>query len=461
MKKCLFISLAVVFALASFSCQIPDPENPDGPEQPDTPDGPDTPDVPSIFDITLQLQSGGAAFAQAGVDVVLADAAGTTSYTQATNDQGAAAFQLPAGAYTASVTWKTAADGVRIVYNGANANIVVKADGDKQFPIELQKVESKQIVIKELYFGGCLNPETNKGYSNDAYVIIYNNSDMEADASDIVFSFLGPYNGHGANKYYTDGKLLYENQDWVPAFGAIWWFTSEVKIPAYSQVVVAIFGSIDHTKTVPTSVNLSDASYYWMSNDGIAEYNNAKYNAGENIPASHYLTCSPISKGNAWAISNTSPAFYIGKMDAAAAKALSENADAYDHTLGATESFNIAKFPKANVVDAVEVWSAANVAKSMVRFSADINTGYVAVSNNNGYTVYRNVDKEATEALPENAGKLVYNYAGGTQDIELGSTDPSGIDAEASIAAGAHIIYSETNDSGKDFHQRKVASIKK
>ena len=70
------------------------------------------------------------------------------------------------------------------------------------------------------------------------------------------------------------------------------------------------------------------------------------------------------------------------------------------------------------------------------------------------------MDKEATEALPENEGKIVYNYAGGTQDVN-GSTDPSGIDAEASIAAGAHIIYLQTNDSGKDFHQRSVSSLKK
>lgn len=82
-------------------------------------------------------------------------------------------------------------------------------------------------------------------------------------------------------------------------------------------------------------------------------------------------------------------------------------------------------------------------------------------TNKSGYTIYRNVDKEATEALAENEGKLVYNYAGGTDDFEGGSTDPSGIDAEASIAKGAHIIYKDTNNSRNDFHQRKVASIKK
>ncbi|MEE3406725.1 MAG: DUF4876 domain-containing protein, partial [Candidatus Cryptobacteroides sp.] len=79
-----------------------------------------------------------------------------------------------------------------------------------------------------------------------------------------------------------------------------------------------------------------------------------------------------------------------------------------------------------------------------------------------GYSVYRNVDKEATEAIEGNKEKLVYNYAGGTEDPEInGNTDPSGIDAEASIANGAIIIYKDTNNSTSDFHIRKVASIKK
>ena len=107
----------------------------------------------------------------------------------------------------------------------------------------------------------------------------------------------------------------------------------------------------------------------------------------------------------------------------------------------------------------MEVWTKDNESTSHVRFPADINSNYVSITTKLGYSIYRNVDKGATEALEENAGKLVYGYTGGTDDIE-GSTDPSGIDAEASIANGAHIVYSETNDSKKDFHQRKVASLK-
>ena len=147
-------------------------------------------------------------------------------------------------------------------------------------------------------------------------------------------------------------------------------------------------------------------------------------------------------------------------MPKAEAEALSKDTENYDHTLGTSAAMNVVKFPKEKVIGAIEVYSQPNLAKSAPRFPADINTGYVAITNNQGYSVYRNVDKDATEALPENAGKLVYDYAFGTEDKE-GTTDPSGIDAEASIAKGAHIVFSQTNSSTNDFHQRKVASLKK
>jgi hypothetical protein len=84
----------------------------------------------------------------------------------------------------------------------------------------------------------------------------------------------------------------------------------------------------------------------------------------------------------------------------------------------------------------------------------------VVLTNQLGHSIYRNVNKEATEAIPENKGKLVYNYSMGTSDLEEGSTDPSGIDAEASIKMGARIVYMDTNNSGNDFHQRKEASLR-
>ena len=436
MKKYLFLAIAGLFAFTA--CDLFD--------------------IPQ--EVTIQLKADGEAFEVAGVPVDMVDAAGTASFQEVTDEKGVAKFSLPVGNYTASVTYKTFEDGARLIYNGSNSAVIVANDAENAFDVNLQKVESPQIIIKEVYTTGC--PKNDSGsYSNDAYLVLYNNSDTEADASNLVISLVYPANGHGTNKYYdADGKLIYENADWIPAYSAIWTFDSPVVIPAYSQIVIACFGAIDHTATVTASVNLDNAAYYWMQKND--KFNHAKYVVSENIPATHYLSCTPHNSGTTWVVSNSAPAIFIGKMAKAAVEALVADKNGYDTTYGSTEALAMVKFPNANFLDGVDVWSATNIEKSHVRFPATLNTGYVAITNNQGHSIYRNVDKEATEALPENEGKLVYNYAGGTYDAAAatGSTDPSGIDAEASIKAGAHIIYSETNDSGKDFHERKVQSIK-
>ena len=110
------------------------------------------------------------------------------------------------------------------------------------------------------------------------------------------------------------------------------------------------------------------------------------------------------------------------------------------------------------VIDAVEVF-AYGASNNVKRFPATIDAGSVAMTNYQGYTIYRNVDKEATEAIADNTGRLVYSYSLGTVD-QNGTTDPSGIDAEASVRNGAKIVYLDTNNSSNDFHQRAISSLK-
>ena len=102
-----------------------------------------------------------------------------------------------------------------------------------------------------------------------------------------------------------------------------------------------------------------------------------------------------------------------------------------------------------DIVFLVEVFSAdekyAN--KNQKRLTEAVDKGSVMLTNYQGHTLYRNVDKEATEALTENAEKLVYSSDGI-------------IDAEASIKNGAHVIFADTNDSSADFYERETSSLK-
>ena len=437
MKKCIFLLSVVAAGLFAAGCSEKV--------------------VPPVA-ISIQLQNeAGEAFAVADVTVELTDALGSFTLEGKTSAAGVASFSVTPGTYVANTTYVTAAAGIRTTYTG-NCFVSVADATTNTFTMKLNEVALRQIVIKEVYSTGC--PKDPSGnYFDDAYIILYNNSDVEADASDVVFGMLFPYNAQGNNKYYNEsGKLIYENDNWIPAASALWSFSSEVKIAPYSQIVVALFGAIDHTKTQAASVDLSNSAYYWMSKNDQFKAN--KYQVVDGFPTSHYMTCKPFNSGTAWVFSNSAPSLFIGSMPKAEAEALATNTEGYDTTQGTGPVNQAVKFPKDKVLGCVEVYKAASVADSKPRFSADLNTGYVAITNGKGYSVYRNVDKEATEALPENEGKLVYNYSMGTTDVE-GTTDPSGIDAEASIANGAHIIYAQTNNSEKDFHQRKQASLKK
>jgi hypothetical protein len=123
------------------------------------------------------------------------------------------------------------------------------------------------------------------------------------------------------------------------------------------------------------------------------------------------------------------------------------------------------KVPVDWVLDGLEVYNYGN-ANNNKRMTPKVDAGYVELFNQQGFTLYRNVDKAATEAIPENAGKIVTGYALGTQGITIneqvinGTTDPSGIDAEASIKNGARIVYKNTANSSNDFHQRRKASLR-
>ncbi|MBR4212361.1 MAG: DUF4876 domain-containing protein [Bacteroidales bacterium] len=410
-------------------------------------------------DVTIQLTQNDVNYAKEGITVTVS---GPATFEATTNAQGVATFSLPVGIYDASVAFRGIdANGVVTNCNGKTAITVVdkKADPNavNDFKLPVIASQGSQLIIKEVYAGGCQKNDNSGTYANDKYIILYNNAGTEVDASKICIGHINPPNAHASNKYYDkDGKLTYT--DWLPAGYGYWYFTTTVKIPAYSQIVISIMGAVNHTETYTNSVDLSNADYVMYDKE--SGFNMASYYpAPAFTDASRYMKAVKYGLGTGWVTSNFSPGFFLFRLDNPATYA--DDKANLDETMGATMPNAIIR--EAAIVDGAEIFNIPKLADSKTRFIPSVDAGYAKFTNGQGYSIYRNVDKEATEALAENAGKLVYNYAGGTVavDAENGTTDPSGIDAEASIANGAHIIYLDTNNSSNDFHQRKVASIKK
>jgi len=445
MKKFVSFLMCSVFLIAAVSCHKDDPYK--------------------LYDVKVQLVYSDAD-PVAGVTVNAVNTNTGMIYVGTTDAQGNAVVPAVAGLYEFSATETRAESGTAYSFNGFKQQVAITHDYEKTpFVVTIDMVgsEAKQIIVKELYTGGCQKDDGSGYFQNDKYVILYNNSTVDADLKNLCFAMTIQYNSHTTNVDVVDGKLTYEAKNRVPAGHGFWTF-AEGNAPVLKpgeEVVVAINGAINHTLTYSNSVNLSNSNYYAMY-DPESGYSLASYypTPSEAIPTSHYLKAYKYGTGTGWPISVTGPAFFIFiTPDGVTPQSFFEdtsNENLYDNKASGKRKWVSAEW----VVDACEVFSAGYVGKNNKRLITSVDGGSVVLTNRQGYSIYRNVNKEATEAIPDNKGKLVYSYNMGTSDLEEGSTDPSGIDAEASIKAGARIIYMDTNNSGNDFHQRKEASLR-
>lgn len=348
----------------------------------------------------------------------------------------------------------TKTDGTQVVIPATNVQNVTFAEAT------LEDKNVDQIIIKELYNGGCPKDEGSGAFQMDKGFVLYNNCPEQAVINNLCIAIGSPYNGHASNNNFTEeGELVYEAEGFIPAQNGIWYYPHALVIEPYSQVVVSCMGSIDNTQTYSQSVNYANADYYCMY-DPESGYNLTSYypTPADVIPTSHYLLASKFGQGTAWMLSQSSPAFFIYQNRQGTPAEYAQNPDNLWYGVGEQQTPVNAciRIPVEWILDGMEVFDANRVEDSKKRLTADVDGGYVALTNKLGHTLYRNVDKEATEALPENAGKLVYGYTLGVGN----STDPSGIDAEASIKKGAHIVYLDTNNSTADFHERQKFSVR-
>jgi len=445
MKNFISFLMCSVLLIAAVSCERDDPYK--------------------LYDVKVQLVYSDAD-PVAGVTVNAVNVNTGMIYVGTTDNGGNAVVPAVSGLYEFSATETRAESGTAYSFNGFKQQVAITPDYEKTpFVVTIDMVgsEAKQIIVKELYTGGSPKDDGSGHFQQDKYVILYNNSMVDADLKNLCFAMTIQYNSHATNADVIDGKLTYEAEGRVPA-GHGFWTWSEGNAPVLKpgkEVVVAITGAINHTLTYSKSVDLSKGDYYAMY-DPESGYNLASYypTPSEAIPTSHYLKAYKYGTGTGWPISVTGPAFFIFMTpEGVTPQSFFEdtsNENLYDNKNSGKRKW----VPNEWVVDACEVFTAGYVGKNNKRLTTAVDGGSVVLTNQLGHSIYRNVNKEATEAIPENKGKLVYNYSMGTSDLEEGSTDPSGIDAEASIKMGARIVYMDTNNSGNDFHQRKEASLR-
>ncbi|MBQ5982408.1 MAG: DUF4876 domain-containing protein [Prevotella sp.] len=344
--------------------------------------------------------------------------------------------------------------------DGTQMELLTNEIVDVQFlKPQMEEMNVDQIIIKEVYNGGCMKDDGTSKFQYDKYIILYNNCPQKAVINNLCFGMGSPASASANNKNYdADGNLTYESEGFIPVWNGIWWFPQSLVIEPYSQVVVNVCGAIDNTQTVSQSVNFAHSDYYCMYDPESGYFNTNYYpTPSDVIPTSHYLKAILYAQANAWPLSVTSPAIVLFQTRDVYPQEFATNADNYWYDEQKVDKINrCVKVPNEWIIDGMEVFATSYREKCTKRLTADIDAGYVWLTNYQGHSLYRNVDQEMTESLPENKGKLVYGYDKGVDD----STDPSSIDAEASIKNGAHIVYQDTDNSSADFHERIKCSLR-
>jgi len=387
-------------------------------------------------------------------------------YEAEADEHNVATFNVISGVYRASVVKSfIGEENAFFVYNGIISGQVVGATGliSETGTIDLNLIASKtsQVIIKELYFGGC-QQNVSGVFQRDQYIILYNNSTEMASLENVCVG-MNHLQSTQANNDIVDGKLFYEAEGWIPAAWGFWTFRNTITLAPGEEIVIAVSNAIDHTETHTRSINFNNPAYYAMY-DIESGFANATYYPAPavDIPSSNYMKGFRYAASNAWIFPVTSPAGFIFATPEGTTPQEFE-ADPKNENMYGTQGRR--KVPMEWVLDAVEIFQ-YGAANNQKRFPAAVDGGYIEIRAQYGFSAYRNVDKIATEGIPENEGKIVYDYDMGTEEIEVsgatinGSTDPSGIDAEASIRNGALIIYMDTNNSGIDFHMRREASLR-
>lgn len=418
------------------------------------------------YDLSIQLVYPEASefTAIAGVTINVTNTTDGTIYTATTDATGLATVKLIAGAYNLSASETRSNEGTVTAFNGSKNNVIITStwatDGTVQ-NIDLVASEAKQLIIKEFRFGGCLKDDGSGKFFNDKYVTIYNNSEFEVSLKNLCLAMANPFNSAMATNYdIVDGKLWFEDEGISLCCYGFWSLGENgPTLKGGEELTIVVNGAIDHTKTYKNSVDLSDSKYYVCYDPEAGLTMPSYYPApSESIPSTQYLKIFWWGQGSAWPMSNDSPAFFIfTPKDGETPQSIlasTSNEHQYNNKTGAPNKRK--KIQNSWIFDGIEIFK-AGADNNKKRLSSAIDGGFLNFTNAQGYTAYRNVDKARTEAIEGNKEKLVYNYAGGTEK----STDPSGIDAEASLKNGAIIFFMDTNNSTNDFHQRKVSALKK
>lgn len=359
-----------------------------------------------------------------GLKVTLTNPATGLMYTASTNVNGEAVVNVAHGTYIATTEKKESeSGGIILIFNGTSESIRVSPSDPREVTakIDLKVSKAGQIVIKEMYYGGCMNAATGKSYNKDQYIILYNNSGEVAYLDSLCIGVVYPYNAPSNGKvtdYVKSWLGTTELRDSLPNAAMGWIFPGTGKdnpLNPGEEAVISV-NAINHAATISTSVDLGKRGY-WALYDPLLTKGHSVPNAGVKVLNAYWK----VGTSTAYSISYSCPAVFIYSMGGKSTTRFI--ADTYTWAPGnaTNRNLDVLMIDKELVIDGVECLRSVTDSK---RLRPEVDNGFAMIDGSGqGQSILRKVDAEAT------------------------------------AAAGGRIVYMDTNNSSNDFEKRATPTL--
>ncbi len=349
-----------------------------------------------------------------GVKIEVSNVNDNSSYTAESDREGLATLSLPCGLYRATASAQIS----DYRFNASKGGIIL-GGGEVSVELSLKASRSGDILIKEIYCGGCMKLPQEGTYQSDSYVILHNNADHTVYLDSLCFGTLAPYNSNSA-------AVWDEEIDFSPVIQAVWQFPGDGKsfpLEKGQDAILAIMGAIDHTAQYPLSVNLNRSDVFACYSP--TYFPNVRYHPapGDKVRRDHYMNVViKTGQSNAYAFSINSPAVVLFRAEGQTIQEFVSGSDNVIYLPGSSKD-RVVCVPNEWVIDGVEVFNGQSSANKK-RMNSSIDASYVTLSNvHEGRTLMRKVNESRT--------------------AELG-----------------YEVLVDTNNSGYDFYERESQSIK-
>ncbi|MDE7126324.1 MAG: DUF4876 domain-containing protein [Bacteroidales bacterium] len=333
-----------------------------------------------------------------GIEVKFENVGDGSSYVSTTDASGVASASVVNGLYRISA----AALADDELFNASHEGLRV-AGADLDVAVSFVKVRTGDIVIKEIYCGGCMKTPFEGTYQSDKYVILHNNTPEVQYLDSLCFGTLSPYNSTAASNPWVSkdpvtGASVF--RDFAPVIQAVWQFGGNGRafpLAPGDDAVIALCGAIDHTALYPLSVDLSNPDYFVCYNN-VYFWNTDYHPSPEGIPVGHYLNVV-IKTGiaSAYPFSISSPAVVIFRAEGTTIQDFIREADSVIPTPGSSVD-DVVCVPLDWIVDAVEVFDGRS-SNNKKRIHPVLDAGSVSLSGTYmGRSLMRRVNVDKTSA---------------------------------------------------------------